>query len=769
MFLICVKLNCSKFQSDKLCRKSEVGTDTCKSCTYLDSDSKHSYFTGYIYKQCSLMFNTITQLNMDSTLKLYILYWHSLIDYCSSTPNHHVKIERFLPCGSLKLTHISRTKQIEWTIQIHSHFFLNITFLEFQMDYSGPLCDYSAFIIHVLLPNNRTCSNMNWRYCGVKPSWTELISTHRVKLSIVHLNVLQEYNITLIYVTITKTHFKYNYQEKIVTKYQTFFSFLKNAFKLSNNYQFVIQSEHSQHLELIDITCLNSILMLYDGPGKHLPIFKITTCNNTVRGNLSYFMGILLYYVSDEFKTSMFTIQYKNMPLIMNNIELDTVISIKHNGILTRKGYKCVTVHRNYLLTFRMHTFTGFNTNNCIFGGIVLSTQHPTKESTGLNHGDNKMVTQNPYCIARSGTPLIGSLNEIILPGGRSELIIYGYSDMFDIDLEIHVTETEVIGAINICQFCLMYTENVKLPSRFSVAYFSIECGYYKRHNLHSVWIIGVHRKTLRLQSISENPPSSCIIEIQGHLKQLSRYSMRIAYFAIEPFRLEWTDKKLPDAEISYAKVYIFDIEKGTQSYLHLDKDDENFTITAAKLQYLTVVQYQHSVPNVILTIKVQAVDKCITYTPVVSQRFLLYSSCYFINLNDNIQSKFIIGRGAVSSDYMYQSITFKTDCDNSEVFMQLLIVDVAQVLVQSNYNKQYFYMVVDINLKKNTTESFITPPNANGLLSDIRLQPSTNNCTVMFYIASLRLHHILILQNLRPLQHYLEYRLTVNIYRYRI
>ena len=60
------------------------------------------------------------------------------------------------------------------------------------------------------------------------------------------------------------------------------------------------------------------------------------------------------------------------------------------------------------------------------------------------------------FCYEAPNIPLIGGkIKEVYLPIGTHKLIFYNYFTYFNIDITVHLMDTECFGLINICINCM--------------------------------------------------------------------------------------------------------------------------------------------------------------------------------------------------------------------------------------------------------------------------------------------------------------------------
>ena len=261
----------------------------------------------------------------------------------------------------------------EWKWKIFQAFNLNISFIHFNLQYSGEACLQERILI-----NSRHNITIG-RYCGRRYQWSVFVTFHTFDSSQSWFEL--QYELTDINITSYKLNYKNCNAFTIIENNSFVFPFgwiNKYLIKIDSYYNWNIFVPKMYQLSLMLMKYCNrkNVLYLYDGPDYLSDQYDLT--NMTLFTSTSFQISVLLHgYHSDiEINFNNFlskeAIQNYKVYSVKNNLEIistdlkcgkNSVILCAFNFIVNRNQYVNITLSFKYF---------GPNIGYCMYGGLSI-------------------------------------------------------------------------------------------------------------------------------------------------------------------------------------------------------------------------------------------------------------------------------------------------------------------------------------------------------------------------------------------------------------
>ena len=397
--------------------------------------------------------------------------------YTSSKPHHNRDynlsdlghIRQFLPCGSLLLKSLNPVTHSYWNIKVNKAFGVNVTIVEFDLDTSVS-CEHVNLALHFLESNNKWCTNDDLKFCGSRPPWSTILPFSVIKVLLLQLYVIKVPLIYLLYEPFDLAL----YQEivMLIPSYITIHGSVQARFQ-GQSYYWLLKTFIRARLRIQIMRCewFRSNITLYDGPTKDI---KLTTIENCYSDNgydiLSTIHWALLahswatYNISfaeEDFihlRFSFEAIEFKYLRLLENRTAIrKSIVHPTSKMAITGNPYRLTSKQDTFIkIQLHVNALNGYTKPYCTHGGIMMITNFFYTED-----GRRKADDYGPYCDIQPGRSLLGSNNEMILPGNVTDIYFYAFSTYFQLDVTLTITITPCVGLINICRFCSIRSDYI--------------------------------------------------------------------------------------------------------------------------------------------------------------------------------------------------------------------------------------------------------------------------------------------------------------------
>ena len=106
-------------------------------------------------------------------------------------------------------------------------------------------------------------------------------------------------------------------------------------------------------------------------------------------------------------------------------------------------------------ISFVVRQFSGLTADRCAYGGYSLTIMTNESRSKSVMEERTpklKLDRHGPFCWSAPNVPFIGGkIQSVTLPYGVHKLIVYAYSDLFNIDITVGLRRGECTSITNIC------------------------------------------------------------------------------------------------------------------------------------------------------------------------------------------------------------------------------------------------------------------------------------------------------------------------------
>ena len=403
-----------------------------------------------------------------------------------------------LPCGKLHVTKRMAGYIFQRIITVGKAFYINMTFLRFEILDSGRRCSDSSFKMLHFTPGHQRAY---WIYCGYKPPWSETIQSHKL---LIHLNQVEFrnlFNISFMYYVIEHKKFNDYTRKQIYNTKQGIhsLSFTMQEYKKDRTSWLInFPPGCIIHIKELSICCLVAELRIFDGPKK---LFELDTLlKNTKhkvikRLNLysSYFEILIELYVWKFYDDVLLVheiikLNYDGEMAPNKRLLLNSKTTVKSNHKILHLVFLLQGEHMQYPnVTFNVRAFEGWNDGGCNLGGFAV-VQH--------QFNINKSMISGPYC--GGGTvnqPLVTKhgLRYLIFGGNRTHLVVFAYGPEYHIDIDVKVSASKCEGLLDpalACPIELPIGEREHVVIQYATSTYKFLCSFgphYFTSNLYNV------------------------------------------------------------------------------------------------------------------------------------------------------------------------------------------------------------------------------------------------------------------------------------------
>ena len=229
---------------------------------------------------------------------------------------------------------------------------------------------------------------------------------------------------------------------------------------------------------------------------------EVNTSTNTVLISSLYFIATVIHKTADidvhlkiSFITRFVRAEYIH---ISDNMTISKSPKIRfvssYNIQQVRYKFRCKQrCYPNVKIISR--SMTGYTTNHCRFGGIVLLVS--------LSYYD-RLTRHGPYCLLYGTTLFDQLVDNVTLSNYNSQIILYSYFRMVSMDIRIYFTPSSCEGLLNACSLFSQLYQSIDTDS-FTIKFIG--------NNMFAITI--VENKCLNIQFMIEPYYSThCIIAI---------------------------------------------------------------------------------------------------------------------------------------------------------------------------------------------------------------------------------------------------------------
>ena len=465
----------------------------------------------------------------------------SLIDWCypplyrhpNYTEQASITINTLvvnLSCGYLHIHNTPLQSYSESLIQVNHLFFVQMLFLVFNMDDSGPNCEHSACEIQLPKHNQSTSPWLiTSRLCGQRKPWNQTLSSNAVLISVDQIYVRNVPNITFMYfpldVSVAYRSILYSnvVQHEAALKYFYESSYLMKQTKIFERQQWVINVNIGSQIQFwsIEIDSAMCFLKLFDGPQENDLIYQGNATYNDRIFKLTtmFFQSLIILECDDNFNNNivgLMTLLYKTVNIKPTSLTIGSTFRITSSGRTIQHVYSLKSNKELYPnISIGIHKFHGWNDGGCNFGGYIIKQTGP------------KNLTLGPFCskdFRRYFKP--HGLEYFVIGKHVTQLIIYSYSSLYSVDIDFVVRSSVCEGVLE---------PIIRLFPHNKVSEQSLVLGYEELDSAHlSLTELTSRNSIIKEYKVTVTKLSKCIT-IQS---VTSYYNIFIRYEVVHPVKL---------------------------------------------------------------------------------------------------------------------------------------------------------------------------------------------------------------------------------------
>ena len=398
------------------------------------------------------------------------------------------------PCGRSHVAVPQSELYIRWYLRVMQLFYINITFLRFEVLDSGTHCHASAFkMVEYLIRSREWNQRSNWRYCGHRPPWTELVQSSLLIASIHQVELRNHFNISFIYYTIE--HSKYKKYENHYILYETFTLATSNVYLTMkepdlDSITWVINVHVGFLVRFLHVQLSHpfGVLNVYDGPKKSFTLHTIMEPANIIHPDiLSDYFAIFMELHLKRTNLSMIGIEILHLNYIRERamaqrLSLSTSTTIRSRNLILHQMFFFETSNKQFPnISLEVRQLDGWNEGGCNLGGFAIVQNIGFSDEDGTY--EDKFVTSGPYCPGGSlGLPFTSEygFSSLVL-NNYCYLVLYSYGSDYNIDVDIIVTISDCEGIVDPALTCpgLLATDQLDyFHSDIQRGSYKISCNY---------------------------------------------------------------------------------------------------------------------------------------------------------------------------------------------------------------------------------------------------------------------------------------------------
>ena len=449
------------------------------------SDDLYPEKNWFVYLPKALEMSIEDEEHIVGHLNKYHIHFLKLKEWCYPH-NYYTEVElwpernnllHFMPCG-LVVNEIVKhnAPNVAWVITVNSKFYVNVTFLRFEIRDTGKDC--SSSVLQIAAYKNRGWrSQWHWKYCGYRPPWSEIIGSNEVVVAYNQNDMYFRPNVSLIYCIIDQDEYvkvDLQYIDVGPIVYQNYYE-IKRKFCLK--WIINLSIGYVVHFSYLYLRNLTGLFYINDGP-KDNYLYTIFSLHQTlddkfvddVNTTTKYYVSVIKFLPQNHEKkivgNKIIELSFTKQRLVNDTkVLINRPIRIQHNGHILQSVYP-ISLDTHYTnVTFNIRKFHGWNEGGCNLGGYAIIQQ--------LSKDSSVLVRSGPYCPGGgSNQPLItdDGPEYIVLGRIKTFLVIYAFGPEYWIDIDL-ITSTSLCEGFfdfpTICQAILEIPHNSQLIIQF--------------------------------------------------------------------------------------------------------------------------------------------------------------------------------------------------------------------------------------------------------------------------------------------------------------
>ena len=412
--------------------------------------------------------------------------YHTEVELWPATKN----LFDFLPCGLVHEIEKRDERIVSWVMTVNPKFYVNVTFLRFEIRDNSKDCSSSALKIGAYIHGGWR-SRWYWVYCGHRPPWSEIIGSDKVGMAINQNDMNFRFNVSFIYCIIDHNEYvevDSHYIDVGLIFHEQIYYEIKHNFCIK--WIINLSIGYVVHFSNINLRNLIGLFYIYDGPKYNYTIFSL---HQTLRDNFvdkvnttsKYYISVIQFLPQNHNKQivgiKVIELDFTKQRLLSNTkVHLNRRVRIQHNGHILHSVYP-ISLDTHYInVTFNIRKFHGWNEGGCNMGGYAIIQE--------LSKDNSVLIRSGPYCPGGgSNQPLItdDGPEYIVLSRWKTFLVIYAFGPEYWIDIDLILSTSLCEGFFDfpmICEAILEISHNSHLSIQWG--YFQLACDRYSRYNM---------------------------------------------------------------------------------------------------------------------------------------------------------------------------------------------------------------------------------------------------------------------------------------------
>ena len=230
---------------------------------------------------------------------------------------------------------------------------------------------------------------------------------------------------------------------------------LKSTFKSRSLFRnkWIIHGLPGSRFTFKVVNIYHGILTIFEGISKDYQIAAIDD-ESSVNVVSKYFICSINFESMKNItniKVSFLNLGYNST--VIDDFENKTIIIKQTRNTIKQQLFEFNVRHGSFgELSFDVKQFNGLADQNCYHGGITYQYSFPEMRRAKIRQF--LPLKSEKACTSEHSHLFLGVAKKIVLPYGRSSLIIYSYGKYFDIDITIKIKPSVCVGMIDPCTFC---------------------------------------------------------------------------------------------------------------------------------------------------------------------------------------------------------------------------------------------------------------------------------------------------------------------------
>ena len=416
-----------------------------------------------------------------------------MINWCEPSNSTAVwfdaHLQFWVPCGygSINMNNHDKHNRMSCVqIKVNLMFYLDLRFLTFELGDSGKSCVHTS--LKILKLNSANTQPSKWdtfaKFCGYREPWSVTVHFNEIALCISYINAYRLSSVSFKYISINRAFVLIHMLEPNTT-------FVKVAAfsKMQITHKGNKGNTAQKWTVKVDIGCVQQFvylklfgtikyLKLFDGIKKWFPLMVIDHATNGtfVRESRQFYLNITTLYfeshvlldnaIPDVNDSMSMSLTFQMLKVAVNHLTDTNMVRVKSQGKIFQLTLSLNPIDRKFSnIYFKIRQFQGFNWGGCNYGGYAIKqyVDHPILSPNLLG----------PFCSTTSpNQPFTSphSLTGFSFGTHTTHLIMYSYSIMYAIDMDIGIATSDCEGILDPIHMWFSNASSYKTLDRKAIA-----------------------------------------------------------------------------------------------------------------------------------------------------------------------------------------------------------------------------------------------------------------------------------------------------------